>query len=476
MMNKVMASLMLLSMGGLSLAAEGAGPIHLAPGPHLFIDNHLIASESNLVRLINHPSRLPEPIVTAPGDKNFQPYVSVVQDPETKRFKIWYGVPANPPQNNPSHLAYMESEDGINWIRPPRILKDPGGIPIRFGASVIDMGPNYHDPATRYKFGWYWGEVTDPPTGGLMIATSPDGLHWTPIVSDPPVLPHTHDINGIYWDPIRKRYMATISTLNRVPGWKTRRRLPYMTVSDDLINWSEPWQIIPPDEKDEGEFQYYAMDGYLRRGDLIIGLAKVLRDDLSPEPGGEPTGIGYTTLAWTRDGVHWERDRKPFMDRNPTTGTWDRAMTWGDSQLLVGDEVYIYYGGYAGGHKTDRFNTRQIGLARMPRDRYIAREAARDAEAMLRTPMISLAGDSITINANIAGEMHVRLLDVQGKPIEGFDWADGKPIRGDSTRHPLRFSRPISSVADQPVSLEFKWRDGRLYAFDLTEAGTVGEK
>lgn len=37
-------------------------------------------------------------------------------------------------------------------------------------------------------------------------------------------------------------------------------------------------------------------------------------------------------------------------------------MTWADCQLVVGDEMFIYYGGYARGHKVERFTERQIGL------------------------------------------------------------------------------------------------------------------
>lgn len=41
-----------------------------------------------------------------------------------------------------------------------------------------------------------------------------------------------------------------------------------------------------------------------------------------------------------------------------------------DGQVLHGEEVLLYYGGYKLGHKGERFTTRQIGLARMKRDRY----------------------------------------------------------------------------------------------------------
>ncbi|MCH5374438.1 MAG: hypothetical protein JJ992_10695, partial [Planctomycetes bacterium] len=43
---------------------------------------------------------------------------------------------------------------------------------------------------------------------------------------------------------------------------------------------------------------------YINRGDLLIGMVKVLRDDLVAE--GVPAGaygVGYTSLAWTRQAM-----------------------------------------------------------------------------------------------------------------------------------------------------------------------------
>lgn len=204
----------------------------------------------------------------------------------------------------------------------------------------------------------------------------------------------------------------------------------------------------------------------IARGGLLIGLLKVLRDDLPHEPGGEKNGIGYTCLAWTRDGENWQRDREPFMERNPDPGRWDRAMTWGDCPLPVEDEVFIYFGGYARGHKVERFKERQIGLARMRQDRYIARRAGAEA-GILRTPVVTTDASKMTINADIEGELRVRALDASGAAIDGFDAADCTPVRGDSLRHEIRWKRPLAALRGTPVQFEFALRDGKLYAFEL---------
>jgi hypothetical protein len=238
------------------------------------------------------------------------------------------------------------------------------------------------------------------------------------------------------------------------------------STSTDLIHWTEPRYIITPDEKDEGETQFYCMGGVIARGDLLVGMVRVLRDDLPADPGGPVAGIGYTTLVWSRDGVHWERDRTPFLDRGEP-GTWDHAMSWIDCQLPVGEEVFLYYGGYARGHKVERFTERQIGLARMRRDRYVARESG-DAAGVLRTRVVTLDAKMMTLNADARrGEIRVRITDPAGKPLAGYTFADCAPITGDSLAAPVKWRHPISRLRGRLVRIEFRLRQACLFALNL---------
>jgi hypothetical protein len=453
----------LLGSPALLASAREESARSLSAGVHLFVDSELIAGQQGLRRVIHTPARLPRPIVTAAEDRCFQPYVSVVRDPQTKRFRMWYNTAVD---SGRSRIGYLESEDGARFIRPHRTLEDPSGLPVGMGAYVVDDGPDFADPARRYKLAW--------ENGGLFTATSPDGLRWT-ATSTRPVLTDIGDIIALSRDPIRGRYLLTCkvnstpqdgykgSTPNAKEGY---RRLVGQSVSQDCISWSAPKRIVVADDKDEGITEFYGIGPVIARGGLLIGLLKVLRDDLAPEPGGDVTGLGYTCLAWSRDGEHWERDREPFLPRNPEPGTWDRAMTWGDSLLPVDDEVFVYYGGYARGHKVERFKERQLGLARLPRDRFVSRDAGPEG-GTLRTPLLVLDSPEVLVNAEVAGELRVRVCDPQGKPIEGFDAPDCAPIRGNSLRHPVRWNRPLAALGRRPIRLEFTARDARLYGFEL---------
>src|SRR6185436_15793221 len=111
-------------------------------------------------------------------------------------------------------------------------------------------------------------------------AVSPDGLHFRPLV-DRVVVLHNHDIDSIAYDTLRGRYVATVSSFMQHPRFKGARRTTLQSYSTNLIAWTEPCFVLVADDSiDQGLTQFYAMEGYLNRGPLRIGMVKILRDDL----------------------------------------------------------------------------------------------------------------------------------------------------------------------------------------------------
>jgi hypothetical protein len=443
-------------------------PIPLRPGPQLFIDDYLIGKTINVRRRVNCPVRdpkVPNPIVTGKEDFNFQPYMAVIRDSQTGRFRIWYGAYTEDHGTAVSHLATMASADGIHWIRPTRVLKDPA--PIQFGCCVWDEGRDFSDPSARYRFAW-WAPEGGLAHGGLRIAVSPNGLDWTPMTSHV-MLRHNHDINNVFYDTLRKRYVVTMSVWGHGgPTWQGGRRATMQSTSRDLVHWDEPWYVLTPDDRsDPPGTEFYAMNGHIIRGDLWIAMVKVLHDNW--RAAGTPPGsfgVGHTQLAWSRDGRNWVRDQTAFFEPDPTPGRWDHAHAWVDCQLPVGDQLLLYYAGYKNGHKVNRFAERQIGVVRMARDRYVSRDATGEGGTLLTRPVI-LGGRGLTVNACIRGTMRVRLLDAAGKPLAGFDAPDGTALEGDSVAIPLPWTSALAAIKDKPVRLEFQMRNTQLYGFDL---------
>ena len=83
--------------------------------------------------------------------------------------------------------------------------------------------------------------------------------------------------------------------------------------------------------------------------------------------------------------------------------------------------------------------------------------------------MTRMAVNGLSLNAEVAGELRVRVGDERGMPIDGFDSPDCAPLRGDSPGHPVRWNRPLAALRRRPIRLEFTTRDARLYGFELVQ-------
>jgi hypothetical protein len=445
---------------GHAKAAKAPPTFAPSPGPLLFLDEYYIDASENISREVMKPTRdanIPNPIVNGKDDGCFQPYMTILRDADTKRFRLWYGRHTEALESNRSHIGYSESADGVHWDRPMQTLKDPG--PIQFGVAVVDAGPAALSPAHRYIYAWHF-------EGWLSLAGSPDGTAWTPL--DPSqVIKHSHDINGLHYDPVRNWYVATLSVYRPGYDWKNNRRVTMQSHSTDLVTWSVPHYVaLPSTEADEGETQFYAMDGYLARGRTTVGMVKVLRDDLKADDPPDPAdayGVGYTALAWSHDGVHWLRDT------DPKKGAWDHAHAWIDEQVPVDGEVYLYYGGYARGHKVNRFEERQIGLLKIKRDRYVARVAG-DAPGVLRTVAFTSNGGGLSVNADASkGSLQAQVVDENGNVLKGYAYADCAPVSTDALDAPLQWKGKSDALKGKTIRLEFALRNARLFALNIGE-------
>lgn len=475
----------------------------VSKGVHLLLDDHLIARSIGVERKVTPPQRFLEgPVVTGAAEhQNWQPFLTVLRDasaPASKRFRMWYNADVvDDPADGAFYgvTAYLESADGVRWPGPYRRLKsltDDGRV--RFGASVVDDGPQHAPAAERYKMMYFdAGKKVGP-----RVAFSGDGLQWAVHDGGAPILrvKGGDDIWSAGFDPLRKRYFLIGKTLGpytwtNAEGQKiTANVRRYVSSSSpDFKTWSEPKLVFTPDMKDSGITQWYGAAGFQRRGDLIVGFLRVLRDDTSPT--GVPreaveantrgnaglgdsgprggSGTGYTVLTWTRDGETWHRDRHTdkFFEPDPKPGAWDHAMAWIGSALVVDDDIYLYYAGYRWGHKYRHSVDRQIGLVKVKRDRYAARQAG-DRAGTLTTRPFALQAEALKLNADAReGEVRVQITDAAGAPLPGFRFQDCRPIAADALDAPVNWGRPLSTLRGRTVRLEFSLRNARLFALEV---------
>ena len=429
-------------------------------------------------RKIQAPAKFPEPVLDSKTFSVFQPYLAVLPDGNSGGYRAWFH------QNNV--LCHAESADGVHW----HSVKQVWDLKRAYGPSIVDDGPRGQDKERRFKSA-FWSATRElegrlGDDSGVWVGFSPDGLRWKPYSQNPVLMqfpdgpgkwvPHSvSDIIDVFYDPHRRLYgMAVKLVAQPEDGYAAAplagdyyRRLVGMSTSKDFIHWSKPYRILVPDDQDEGTLEFYGMGGIHLRGGLYIGFARILRDDLPATPGGPINGIGYSVLVTSRDGVTWKRDREAFLYRNLEPGAWDHAMAWVSTVLPVGDELFIYYGGYARGHKIEPRTERQIGLARIKRDRYVAFATTREEGAIYTRPFV-VSGDSMTVNVDASrGELLVRLLDENGKPLASWSRPEAEAIRGDQLVAPVRWEKSIGELRGRVVRLEFRLRDAALYGFEF---------
>ncbi len=454
---------------------ESGDALNLDPGPQLFLDDYLIDRLHGLKREVRPPKRFGPPVLDSKTFGTTQPYLTVLRD-ERRGFRMFY--------NNGPSIWHADSEDGLEWTNPREVWFRKRG----YCCSVVDDGVRCADPSRRFKLAHWSSTIDDKPgdDGGMWVGYSPDGFTWSqpdkkPVLWTYPEAwpqPTRHGVGDtldVYFDPLTRLYRVAIKVnaltedgYSTAPkAGKAIRRLIGMSTSKDFMHWEKPWRIHAPDARDKGMLEFYGMGGMHMRGGLHIGLVRVLRDDLPCDKDGPIDGIGYTALATSRDGVTWNRFREPFLDRNPEPGSWDHAMTWMSMAVPVGDEVYFYYGGYARGHKIEPKTERQIGLARMKRDRYVALVPTSSQGKMVTKPFI-LPGGSLTLNADASrGEVRVRLLGASGSPSKALGTPEAKPIAGDHLAAQVRWQASLQKLRGKAVRLEFTVRNAELYGFEF---------
>src|SRR5207248_2756818 len=137
------------------------------------------------------------------------------------------------------------------------------------------------------------------------------------------------------WNPERQVFMLYMRGWHcAAVNWPVlgkgnpRRRVNY-SESKDLKHWTEPQQILTPDELDTNDF--YGLQVF-RYADYFLGQLWIYDDDVE-----ESIEI---ELIWSRDGIHWSRhpDRPRFLPRGD-----DYMVIPAQEPVVVGDEMFVYY-------------------------------------------------------------------------------------------------------------------------------------
>ena len=395
-------------------------------GIELFLDDEMISWTRNIRREIQ-PARRHEkhPIISRehPWEASHATiYGSVLLDPERDVFRMWYNA-YGPEYYNDQVLAYAESKDGLNWEKPMMGYRSWPG----HEQTNILMGPecNLHGPgvirnpdpdneAERYllMFDSYprWREnAAELGIDGrwCYTATSPDGFVWSPEKGRPAFGGKADSCQSVVWDKDTETFKAYVRGVIERDPFGQRIRYCRLVESPDFVHWGEPRELMRPDAEDgypDVQMQQLAVTDYEGISIGLLSLFRiaqrvpVLKDgsetsqqqvrerEVAGLPDNEQTNAisGYNEgpqindlqLVTSRDGVHFSRvaNRQPFMRRaEPDNwvargGTTGSHITVASQMLLHSDTVWIYFADRDLGEDSGK----RIGLATIPRDRFVA--------------------------------------------------------------------------------------------------------
>lgn len=487
----------------------------------LFLDDLIIERKENVSRVVSRPEKYKgNPIIKYEGHPwEEQPTIwgTVFYDEEDKIFKMWYNsVNANLPLEDRGVILYATSKDGIEWKKPKLgvvefqgskdnniVLKGYGvGPRIELGAVVKDM----EEPIPERRYKMIYTDIVPLPEGAIIepsgargrwafcAAYSPDGIHWTKSPHNPVYMLNdcNTDENYMFYDKKKGKFVILFQyTLHKkgppgvsIPGISSHpihRRCIGKLESEDFIYWTHPKIILTPDPVDPWDAHLYSMSPFIYEN-IYIGFLLVYRDHVK-------MGVMDCQLTTSRDGENWIRvgcsdqvygeagwtlevdeERKPFIPLGPE-GSWDSRNIQKCQPVIVGDEIWIYYGASSKAHNDPSRNvpgTRSIGLAKLKRDRFVSMETAGDKEGLLVTTPILWHSKALHVNSS--GQLAVEVLGLDDQPLPGYTKSDCDIFVDDNIDHIVTWNGVSNheNLVKKGVKLKFYLKNAKLYSFWFT--------
>jgi hypothetical protein len=480
-----------------------AEPINIDVGRQLFVDDYLI--EGTTLTRSMHPARVDKhsPVLKAETSVELDashgfrlPVAAPFDDgawfdPKDQLFKLWYmggwfdGV------------CYVQSKNGLDWERPNldivpgsnRVLpvRQIDGHTLERDAATIWLDRETTDPEQRYKMCVYARKAGVAGEGHAQVFFSNDGIHWKDsgikVGGYNQEIWYGGDNTSFFYNPFRKVWVASIrerakALQSQDPKFTVRARFYYTNADftkffserkySEVKFWLRSDNDDKPDLKEETQLYDFTAAPY---ESLMVGVYGVLA---RPPKNGEPK-IMDVKLGFSRDGFHYDRPtHDTFIACARTPGAWDRGYLHVANGvcLVVGDELWFYYGAFSGvapkvegGSHT--YGGGSTGLARLRRDGFASMDAA-DNAGMLTTKPLVFRGKYPFVNvAAKEGELRMEVLDADGKVIAPYAMKNCVPLKIDDTHAQIKWKggADLANLAGKRVQFRFQLTHGQLYSF-----------
>ena len=495
----------LFTLAAAALSAQDVFP--LGSDRELFCDDSMIAVMSDCQILVHQP--VPREIAITcdqPWEGNSCGYWTVLYDDQARLYRAYAQGWAQGDGVHPSHplvIMTFESEDGIHWTRPNigqfewegsknnNIILNETAIHAECHdfSPFIDTNPNAK-PEARYK-----GIGKGMDSKGLFANQSPDGLHWTPMSSEPVYTDGAFDTQNItFWSEKEQKYILYYRIFSE--GGYSGTRMIARAVSDDYLHWTNEGPLVFPEgEGPVPEAQYYVnqIRPYYRAPNVYIGFpARYVDNGLQRATESLPqwdrrqermtqerrfgTAVTDSVYITSRDGVHFRRSNEAFLSPGlKTKDNWaygDNYLAWTviETDSLRDDcprelSLYATESSFTGTvSRMRRFTLRIDGFGSVH---------AKNTIGEMTTRPFTFKGKELSLNVGTAaaGFVKMEFLDEAGEPIPGFTLEECDMFFGDTLdwRCSWNGSTDVSSLAGKTVSLRFVMREADLYSMKFEE-------
>lgn len=442
-------------------------------------DDYWIDFRKNTVRRWFTPEYCSE----APGEA----YSSLVYDPEAGKYRLYYETLVRPDDDDVRVLRLAESEDLLHFT-PYRsengedIVCD-GWFGLH-GCSVL-YDPSDSDPGRRYKLCGMFNTSApgrlgaDPARMGVEIAFSPDGLHFTRH-PECKVCDITSDcLNKLVFNPGTGEYMV----FHRAAFVDRRVNL---TVSRDLIHWSEPRVILTPGARYNDGFngmQHYALTGKFFDG-IFYGMVWDYHTSLYDMEFSRMFGYMEPELVYSYDGKDYlytsgkSLVERPMPPRPGCCGLSPQEIC----ESRDGTEYYLNFIGTVTVHSDINTYARNFAVldGKQIRSRSVLYKIRKDgfcgiesvnAGGMVVTKCISLIKPDLSFNlrANV-GTVRFGIMEKDGQYIPGFEPDNCIPFAFDDAvdYRPRWKGHDLSEILNRRVRIAVELNAAILHCISAT--------
>jgi len=446
----------------------------------IFADDRMINVLKGLHRKAHAAGKLEKPVLEADKpweqgemidgkrDRRIYIYGTVLKDQESGNFRMWY--------NRIRNSYYATSPDGVNWERP---VVNPAGknnminlFEFHSPSFIYDQWEK--DPSKRYKAVGSGNKV------GYMAAYSADGINWK-LYPKNPIL-ESSDTITLAQDPVTHEYLAFHKTY-KYPGIKGRQI--FLSVSNDMQNWSPPEPVMVTDETDHLEArrlpdgthsEFYNMSAFPYAGQWL-GLVTHFRRTGEPKV---KKGSGWAQsnaegpidiqLVHSRDGRSWHRcsDRSPVIPLGPYLYDSGSILGLCNAPVIHNDQMWMYYTAMTtthGGYLPDKVMS--IARASWRIDGMVSLRAEKE-EGFVETVLLKPDGRQLIVNVDAgSGMLLSELTDENGQPLEGYAKQDCVPVQADSVRQPVGWRNKNTLPENRAFRIRFYLKSGDLFSYTI---------